>query len=423
VISVGSTVGNYKVMSRLGAGAMATVFLAEHPRINKRVAIKVIHHELATNKEMVSRFFTEARAASQINHENVVDILDFGQTPEGDNFMVMEYLDGQTISSRLRAAGRLEIPVALHITMQIADALAAAHDKGVVHRDLKPDNIFLIRRLTNPDYVKILDFGLAKLLVGGEALQHRTSSGSVLGTPHYMAPEQCEGKPSIDGRADLYSVGCILFQMITGELPFPGDGFAEVLIKHLSEPPPRPSSLVPSMPASVEKLILHCLAKKVEYRFQSAAELLQALYDPEAFSQRIGNDPIAICGPMPGQQRPPLLPPQMATVVGGVPAGLTTGPRLQPSAQETNILVQQPEQRGPNLPTIPVAPIDPQAKPVGGLGKLSALPHAPAAPRPPALPHPPAGPQPPVLPHPPTPPLQRPPLPLSQRLSRCGINT
>ena len=150
-------------------------------------------------------------------------------------------------------------------------------------------------------------------------LQHKTSSGSVLGTPHYMAPEQCEGKSTIDGRADLYSVGCILYQMVTGELPFPGDGFAEVLIKHLSEPPPLPSALVPNMPASVEKLILHCLAKKVDYRFQSAQELLQALYDPEAFSQRIGNDPIAICGPMPGQGRPPLPPlgsPQMATMHG-----------------------------------------------------------------------------------------------------------
>lgn len=227
MISVGSTVGNYKVISRLGAGAMATVYLAEHPRINKKVAIKVISPELATSKEMVSRFFTEARAASQINHENVVDILDFGQSPDGDNFMIMEYLDGQTVSSRIRGAGRLDAGAALHITGQIVDALMAAHAQGVVHRDLKPDNIFLIRKLNTSDYVKILDFGLAKLLGSGSGEQnHRTSSGSVLGTPHFMAPEQCEGKANVDGRADLYSVGCILYQKRAsdgaGGVAFPG---------------------------------------------------------------------------------------------------------------------------------------------------------------------------------------------------------
>ena len=135
MISIGSSVGNYRVVSKLGAGAMATVFLAEHPRINKKVAIKVINQDLAASKEMVSRFMTEARAASQIGHDHIVDILDFGQSPEGENFMIMEYLEGQTISSRIRAAGQLDVMTVLHITMQIVDALQTAHAKGVIHRE------------------------------------------------------------------------------------------------------------------------------------------------------------------------------------------------------------------------------------------------------------------------------------------------
>jgi serine/threonine-protein kinase len=331
VISVGSSVGNYRVVSKIGAGTMATVYLAEHPRINKKVAIKVINPDLSTSKEMVSRFFTEARAASQISHDHVVDILDFGQTPEGDNFMIMEYLEGQTIASRLKAAGRLDAPTVLHIAVQIVDALHVAHGQGVIHRDLKPDNIYLIKRGPIQDFVKILDFGLAKLLSNSaEGQNHRTSSGSVLGTPHYMSPEQCEGKLTIDGRADLYSVGCIMYQMLTGELPFPGDGFAEVLIKHLGELPPLIRLKVPSVPLSVEKIVLHCLAKDPAYRFQSAEELGRALYDPEGFSNWIGDDMMRIVGPLPGGRKMSLTPalspsgPQMPTVLGeGVPAALT----------------------------------------------------------------------------------------------------
>jgi serine/threonine protein kinase len=310
---------------------MATVFLAEHPRISKRVAVKVIHQDLASSPEMVSRFLAEARAASQINHEHVVDILDFGQTETGENFMIMEYLEGQTLSARVKAASRLDGAVTQNVGAQIADALIVAHGRGVIHRDLKPDNIFLVRRPTNPDYVKILDFGLAKLLTGSEGLQHRTSSGSVLGTPHYMAPEQCEGRVTVDGRADLYSLGCILFHMVTGDLPFPGEGFAEVILKHLGEAPPNPRSLNPQVSPSWNKLILHCLAKNRDYRFQSADELLEALKDPERWSMGFGDDPMKILGPMPGfkpKRLPQLEPPAPTTVIGqGVPV---------PTALESN---------------------------------------------------------------------------------------
>ena len=350
VISIGSSVGNYRVVSKLGAGAMATVYLAEHPRINKKVAIKVINQDLASSKEMVSRFMTEARAASQIGHDHIVDILDFGQSPEGENFMIMEYLEGQTISSRIRAAGQLDVMTALHITAQIVDALQTAHAKGVIHRDLKPDNIYLIRRAGTADYVKILDFGLAKLLSGTEGQNHKTSSGSVLGTPHYMAPEQCEGKTTIDCRADLYSVGCILYQMLTGELPFPGEGFAEVLIKHLSEPPPPVRVHNPLIPPSVEKLILHCLAKSRDHRFQTAEELLWALHDPETWSLQFGDDMMRIVGPLPGRAVA-MLPPQMPTLhAGPTPAARTGAAQPGPISPVTTLNMPAPQVGGAGNP-------------------------------------------------------------------------
>ena len=390
MISIGSSVGNYRVVSKLGAGAMATVYLAEHPRINKKVAIKVINQDLATSKEMVSRFMTEARAASQIGHDHIVDILDFGQSPEGENFMIMEYLEGQTISSRIRAAGRLDVMAALHIAMQIVDALQTAHAKGVIHRDLKPDNIYLIRRAGTGDYVKILDFGLAKLLSGTEGQNHKTSSGSVLGTPHYMAPEQCEGRLNVDGRADLYSVGCVLYFMVTGELPFPGDGFAEVILKHISEPPPNPRSINPAISPAMEKIILHCLAKNRDYRFQTAEELSRALQDPEKWSQEIGDDPARISGPTGGGRRPAAAPavgaaPPAASPLSSIAASSQiAAPRPAPVARQSGV------GSGPAAKAV--------ASPAGGMGGGAVSPPAaaaaPPASGPPGMGPPPMGPPP-----------------------------
>ena len=294
---------------------MATVFLGEHPRIGRRVAIKVIHPELSTSPEMVSRFFTEARAVSTLRHEHLVEIQDYGQTPEGDNFIIMEYLDGVTLSGVLDPANRLPPQRAVVISIQIGEALQAAHERGVVHRDLKPDNIFLLRRPGGEDYVKVLDFGLAKL-TGGPAMmqrEHKTRTGSVLGTPHYMAPEQAEGKSTVDPRADVYSLGCILYRMLSGVLPFPGDGFGEVLVKHLREWPQPLRGFAPEVSPALEKIVLHAMAKKREFRFQSIAELLLALREPDRFSAHIGDDPRQIMGPGPGEPeqvppRPPTLP-------------------------------------------------------------------------------------------------------------------
>jgi serine/threonine protein kinase len=281
VFSAGQIVGNYQILSKLGTGGMGAVYLAEHPLIGKKVALKVIHRELAGNREVVQRFFQEARAVNTIGHENIVEIHDFGQTPEGDHFYIMEYLDGLTLASVISRARRLDVVRALHIAAQIASGLAAAHACGVIHRDLKPDNIMLTMRQGNPDFVKILDFGLAKMFSSGNA--PLTALGVVLGTPQYMSPEACESKRDVDHRTDVYAVGVLLFQMLTGQLPFDGASMGEVLVKQVTQLPPAPRGFNPDIPPSVEQIVLRCLAKAPDGRFATMVALRDALLSPESY--------------------------------------------------------------------------------------------------------------------------------------------
>jgi serine/threonine protein kinase len=309
VIGVGSTVGNYEVLQKVGEGAMGSVFSAHHPRIGKKVALKVIHPELATNEEMLARFFTEARAVTQIGHENIVEVQDYGQTPEGESFIVMELLEGRSLGEVLKREGALPVARAVHISLQLANGLAAAHARGIIHRDLKPDNIMLIRRGGDPDFVKILDFGLAKLTgPGAGGMGPKTRTGSLLGTAHYMAPEQAESSKQIDHRVDVYALGCIIFQLLTGRVPFPGEGFGDVLIKHIREPPPLLSRLNPQVPKGIEKIVLHALAKKPEFRFATMEEFRAALSDPERFMMTMDGDKglhMTPSDPLPAQTLPP----------------------------------------------------------------------------------------------------------------------
>jgi eukaryotic-like serine/threonine-protein kinase len=276
-LSPGQAFGNYRILSRIGVGGMGMVFLAEHPHIGKRVALKIIHRDLAGHEEVVKRFLNEARAVNQIGSDHIVQIHDFGQTEAGEHFFIMEYLDGCTLAQAL-ADGALEVGRALHIGAQIAGALTAAHDTDIIHRDLKPDNVMLIRRLGDDDFVKLLDFGLAKFLSEADA-RKLTAAGVVLGTPHYMSPEACESKPNVDHRCDVYSLGVLLFQMTTGQLPFTGGTMGEVLIKQVVQPPPPPRSLAPHVPPAVEQVILRCLAKNPAARFQRMRELRDSLAD------------------------------------------------------------------------------------------------------------------------------------------------
>ena len=263
---------------------MGVVYLAEHPVIGKKVAMKAIHPELARNAEVVSRFVTEAKSVNQIGHEHIVDISDFGNTTDGEFYFVMEYLQGESMSERLKREERLPVQSAINIVAQVADALGSSHEHGIIHRDLKPENIYLISRGAQKDFVKVLDFGLAKLTQVEEKVTHKTRTGSVMGTPYYMSPEQCEGKATIDHRADIYSLGVILFEMLTGKVPFGGEGYGEIIVKHITMPPPSVRSIVPTLPPALDLILFRALAKDREERFQTMADFREALLDPDAYA-------------------------------------------------------------------------------------------------------------------------------------------
>ena len=284
MISVGQTIGNYTLTAKLGEGGMGVVYLAEHPVIGRRVAMKAIHPELSRNPEVVSRFVTEAKSVNQIGNEHIVDIHDFGTTSDGEFYFIMEFLQGEALSDCLKNNAPMGTTRALSIAAQVADALASSHEHGIIHRDLKPENIFLITKGHVRDFVKVLDFGLAKLTQGDDKVSHKTRTGSVMGTPYYMAPEQCEGRAAIDHRADIYSLGVILFEMVTGKVPFGGEGYGEIIVKHMTAAVPSPRAINPLLPASVESIILRALAKSREARFQTMGELGAALADPEAYA-------------------------------------------------------------------------------------------------------------------------------------------
>jgi eukaryotic-like serine/threonine-protein kinase len=284
MIDIGHTIGNYKITAKLGEGGMGVVYLAEHPVIGKKVAMKAIHPELSKNSDVVSRFITEAKAVNQIGHEHIVDIADFGNTSDGEFYFVMEYLQGESLSDRLKREKHLPIGQAMSIGAQIADALNASHQQGIIHRDLKPENIFLCYRGGNRDFVKVLDFGLAKLTQSDQKVTHKTRTGSVMGTPYYMSPEQCEGKTEIDYRADIYSLGVLIFEMLTGKVPFGGEGYGEIIVKHVTMPPPSVRSIVPDLPEYLDLLLYRVLAKDRDQRFQTMADLREALLDPERYA-------------------------------------------------------------------------------------------------------------------------------------------
>ncbi len=277
---IGRQIGSYVVEHLLGAGGMGSVYRGVQPAIGKRVAIKFLAPHLNGSVDVVARFFDEAKAVNLIGNENIVDIFDFGKTPDGQNFFVMELLDGPSLEKALEKAKALSPARAVNISAQIARALAAAHERGIIHRDLKPDNVFLVRRVGHDDFVKVVDFGIAKLAppegaATGEA-DRRTKSGMILGTPGYMAPEQASGDP-VDGRADVYALGVLLYRMLTGVVPFAAQSFTATLLRQLTETPRRVSELRSDVPRELDDLVSRMLARLPAERPATMGEVADAL--------------------------------------------------------------------------------------------------------------------------------------------------
>jgi serine/threonine-protein kinase len=266
---------------------MGAVYLAEHPGIGRRVAVKVLHKQFTSDEQLLGRLLNEARAANAIRHPNIIEILDSGMREDGVPYLVMELLEGESLGSRIRRAGALPLTDAVAFALQTASALGAAHKKGIVHRDLKPDNLFIV--MTNADEsgritdervserIKVLDFGIAKLQMPQPGDSVKTRTGTLMGTPIYMSPEQCRGTKTVDHRSDVYSLGIIFFEMLVGQTPFVSDGFGELVNMHLNVPPPSPRAARPEVSPQLEAIVLKMLAKNPEDRYPDMASLTGAL--------------------------------------------------------------------------------------------------------------------------------------------------
>jgi eukaryotic-like serine/threonine-protein kinase len=282
----GDSVGEYRIVRKLGEGGFGAVYAAAHPVIGKRAAVKVLHPQYSADEAVTSRFVAEARAVNQIRDRNIVDIFSFGALPDGRHYYVMELLEGVALDAYLDRAGRLPIQEALGILHVLANAIAAAHEAGIAHRDLKPGNVFLELDDEGNVYPKVLDFGMAKLLGAVPPAVHKTRSGTPIGSPRYMSPEQCRGV-EVDHRTDIYAFGCMAYRMLTGADVFEGPTALELMMAHVSASPPEPSSRCPELDPELDAPILRLLEKDPEKRPQS----MQAAYESlAAGARRAGQD-------------------------------------------------------------------------------------------------------------------------------------
>jgi len=318
--------GRYECMSLLGKGGMGKVFKVKHVDLEKVFAMKTLHLHLTHDQATVERFKREAKAASKIGCENIIEMIDYGEDPEAGHYFVMEFLEGDDLSKRIKKYGPMHYTETCHVLLQICDALAAVHKEGIIHRDLKPENIVLIDKDRRVDVVKILDFGIAAMKTQyEEGAERLTQAGTIFGTPTYMSPEQAYGM-DLDNRTDIYSLGCILYEMMTGFVPFKADHPLQVLDMHLNVAPTPPSVVRPdlSIPPPMEAIILRAMAKDKNERYQSAVEIQQAVlsfYQPGAtpITSHRGNAPMAAGV---AQVSATLAQPRIGT--SGAPAPLTS---------------------------------------------------------------------------------------------------
>jgi tRNA A-37 threonylcarbamoyl transferase component Bud32 len=343
--------GRYKIIRKIGEGGMGIVYEAEHVMIEKRVGLKVLREDFSSREDVVERFRQEAKSASRIGHPNIIDISDFGVTPSGANYFVMELLSGHDLATELEKKGPLQAPRAMALAVQCARALGAAHAKGIVHRDMKPENIFLLRRESGEDYVKIVDFGIAKMSdieTDGQPGRKLTKTGMIFGTPEYMSPEQAGGK-KLDHRVDIYAMGIILYELLTGRVPFVGDTFMGILTQHMFETaaPIAAANPAAQVPPELERIIFKALAKNPDDRYQSMEELANDLLGLSGQPGSSGSwaGPVASSPPPPGTFTHPGYQEQRAT-------GDVRAPRLHVATPATELT---PEKRASSSALVWVA--------------------------------------------------------------------
>lgn len=323
--------GKYEIVRLLGEGGMGAVYEGVNTRIHRRVAIKVLHGNVAGNSDAVQRFEREAQAAGRIGSKHIVEVLDMGDLPSGDRFMVMEFLAGTSLSDRIKERGRMTPQELCPLVMQLLEGLAAAHAAGIVHRDLKPDNVFLLppAQPGAPDFVKILDFGISKFnVMGGEFSMTRT--GAVMGTPYYMSPEQAKGDP-LDQRTDLYAVGVILYEALSGRVPFNAETFNQLLFKIVLEEAPPLEPLVATVNPAFLDIVRKAMARNPDERYQTASDFKAALH---LWSKRDSVLPLGIPDAAPGYGTS--LPAKTISQGTTSPAWASTGTVAEVPAKKSN---------------------------------------------------------------------------------------
>ncbi|MCB9602107.1 MAG: protein kinase, partial [Sandaracinus sp.] len=378
--------GLYKVHSRIGRGGMGTVYMAVHIHLDKPFAVKVLSDQIAANKSAVQRLLQEARTASSIDHDNIVDVFSFDAMEDGRVFLVMELLEGVSLAE-LVERGPMRLERALPIARQVCQALEAAHARGVVHRDLKPENVFICRK-READFVKVLDFGISKVRAADAEAVRVTKTGQLVGTPLYMSPEQARGELDVDHRADVYALGVMLFEMVTGRPPFEGTNYFQLLWKHGNEPAPSARTKMPELPEALDAVLLRSLEKKPEARFQSMREMEEALIavapelgDPDrlvSLPPRQASTTPPSAAVVPSAPEPPRRPAWMAWAAvavaatallgGGFAVARLTAPTPEtpvaaataPSDQvSTEALTEAPPEGAPEPETRPEPTVDP----------------------------------------------------------------
>jgi eukaryotic-like serine/threonine-protein kinase len=282
--------GRYEIEEKIGGGAMGEVYKAKHRLMKRQVAIKMMHPQTISGASALKRFQKEAEMASALNHPNILTVHDFGVSDDGSPYLVMNFLEGKSLTDLIENNGHLPVDRALHIFRQLCQGLGHAHEKGVIHRDLKPSNIMLVTLDQDPDFVQILDFGIAKQLTSETASDSLTRTGEVFGSPHYMSPEQCRAQP-VDARSDIYALGCVMYRVLTGRPPIMGGDLVECLYKHVNEMPAPFSEICPeyNLPEDLEAVVFKALAKKPEDRYQSMADLKTALESVDDYQKDIAS--------------------------------------------------------------------------------------------------------------------------------------